>query len=113
MFNDYMNLLNSVPSELKKHLRSIENVSEKIIKREWSKTFNHVCLQENVWPTYTHITVCTNILSYIILFTPILNDPTLHILFKAPETFAPSFTLLNTSSTTPPFLLTIVGNAFT
>ena len=45
--NNYMNLLNSVPSELKKHLRSIENVSEKIIKREWSKTFNNVCLKEN------------------------------------------------------------------
>ena len=46
MFNNYMNLLNSVPSELKKHLRTIENVSDKIIKREWSKTFNNVCLKE-------------------------------------------------------------------
>ena len=47
MQNNYMNLLNSVPLALKKHLRSIENISDKIIKREWSKTFNHVCLQEN------------------------------------------------------------------
>ena len=58
MFNNYMNLLNSVSSELKKHLRTIENVSDKIIKREWSKTFNNVCLKENIWPTYTRSEIC-------------------------------------------------------
>ena len=49
----YMNLLHQVTPEFKKHLRSIENVSNKIINRKWSKTFNKVCINENLWPTYT------------------------------------------------------------
>ena len=55
MSSNYMNLLNQVSPQLKKHLRTIENVSNKIINRLWSKTFNKVCLKENIWPTYTHI----------------------------------------------------------
>ena len=41
-----MNLLNVVPPRLKKHLRTIENVSDKIIKRNWSTTFNNICLRK-------------------------------------------------------------------
>ena len=53
MNSNYMNLLNLVSPQLKKHLRTIENVSNKIINRLWSKTFNKVCLKENIWPSYT------------------------------------------------------------
>ena len=53
MNTSYINLLNSVPFELKKHLRAIENVSNKIIKINWSNKFNNVCLNENLWPIYT------------------------------------------------------------
>ena len=48
MNSNYMNLLNLVSPQLKKHLRTIENVSNKIINRLWSKTFNKVCLKVNV-----------------------------------------------------------------
>ena len=51
--NNYLNLLNILPYTTKKHLREIENVSNKILKRKWSKTFNNVCLKENLWPIYT------------------------------------------------------------
>ena len=55
MNSNYMNLLNQVSPQLKKHLRTIENVSNKIINRLWSKTFNKVCLKENIWPSYTRL----------------------------------------------------------
>ena len=55
MPTNYMNLLNSVHPELKKHLRAIENVSDKIIKRNWSKTFNNICLREYI---YTYMKNC-------------------------------------------------------
>ena len=58
MSSNYMNLLNAVPPRLKKHLRTIENVSDKIIKRNWSTTFNNICLRENLWPTYTQLHKC-------------------------------------------------------
>ena len=50
---NYMNLLNTIPNDFKKHLRKLENVSNKIIKKEWSKVFNNTCLSERLWPTYT------------------------------------------------------------
>ena len=53
MSSSYMNLLHQVTPEFKIHLRNIENVSNKIINRLWSKTFNKVCINENLWPTYT------------------------------------------------------------
>ena len=51
--NSYMKLFDAVPPGLKKHLRAIKNVSDKNIKRNWSKTFNNICLHEYIWPTYT------------------------------------------------------------
>ena len=49
MSSSYMNLLHQVTPELKIHLRNIENVLNKIINRLWSKTFDKVCINENLF----------------------------------------------------------------
>ena len=46
----YTTLLHRVPEDIKKQVRSIENVSNKIIKRRSSIVYNNVCLNENLWP---------------------------------------------------------------
>ena len=50
----YTTLLHRVPEDIKKQVRSIENVSNKIIKRRSSIVYNNVCLNENLWPIYTN-----------------------------------------------------------
>ena len=52
---DFGNLLYNVPEELRKLCRKLENVEKKIIKNRWSKTFNNVCLKENIMPTFSRI----------------------------------------------------------
>ena len=34
--------------------RKYENLVKKYINAEWSKLFNSICLNENLWPTYTN-----------------------------------------------------------
>ena len=39
---DYMELLHSLPSELKSKIRKFENLKTKLINNSWSKIFNEV-----------------------------------------------------------------------
>ena len=48
----YTNALLCAPTELRRIFRSYEDVSKKIINSKWSKTFNIVCLKENIVPHY-------------------------------------------------------------
>ena len=41
--------------ESKNIFRNYEKINKKIIDAEWSKTFNEVCIKENLWPTYTNL----------------------------------------------------------
>ena len=41
---EYMELLNSLPSELKSKVRKLENLKTKLINNSWSTVFNEVCL---------------------------------------------------------------------
>ena len=50
---DYMNLLHRIPNHVKNLYRKLENYDKKLIKNEWSITFNKVCLKENQKPTFT------------------------------------------------------------
>ena len=52
---DFGNLLHNVPVVLRQLYRKLERTEKKIIKNKWSKTFNHVCLKENIMPTYSRI----------------------------------------------------------
>lgn len=51
----YINLLNKVNLELKNQYRKLEDIEKKLISIKWSKTFNKVCLKENILPKYTAI----------------------------------------------------------
>ena len=50
---EYGNLLSLVPESMKNIYRKYENVIKKVINANWSKVFNHTCLKEYLWPTYT------------------------------------------------------------
>ena len=50
---EYGNLLSLVPDSMKIIYRKYENVIKKVINANWSKVFNHTCLKEYLWPTYT------------------------------------------------------------
>ena len=54
---DYMELLNSLPSELKSKIRKFENLKTKLINNSWSKIFNEVCLNEKLMPNYTNLII--------------------------------------------------------
>ena len=51
---NYMELLNSIPPDLKSKFRKLENLRTKLINNSWSNIFNEVCLNENLMPTYTN-----------------------------------------------------------
>ena len=48
-------LLRTVPQELRSLYRKLETTSKKLIRANWSITFNSVCLKENILPKYTRI----------------------------------------------------------
>ena len=50
----YVNLLNQLPNNGKSLFRKLENSNNKLIKTNWSKTFNEVCLKENILPVFTN-----------------------------------------------------------
>ena len=52
---DFGNLLYNVPEDLRKLCRKLESIEKKIIRNKWSKTFNNVCLKENIMPTFSRI----------------------------------------------------------
>ena len=52
---DFGNLIFNIPEELRKTFRQLESKEKKIIKSKWSKTFNDVCLKENIMPTFSKI----------------------------------------------------------
>ena len=52
---NYGDLLHLVDEELRRLYRRYESISKKLIKCKWSKTFNGICLKENILPTYTNI----------------------------------------------------------
>ena len=51
----YGNLINNAPRELRTILRALENKEKYIIRCKWSLTFNNVCIQENIMPTFSRI----------------------------------------------------------
>ena len=57
---DYMNLLQKIPNQVKNLYRKLENYHQKLIKNEWSITFNKVCLKENMMPTFTNLNLNVN-----------------------------------------------------
>ena len=60
---NYLEALHSFGNEIKNKLRKLENVQSKIINHVWSRTFNSVCINENILPNY----VKNDNLSYFIL----------------------------------------------
>ena len=50
---EYGSILNLIPLPMKCLYRRYENLIKKVINAEWSKVFNHTCLKEYLWPTYT------------------------------------------------------------
>ena len=52
---DYGELLFNIPSELRHLFRKLENNEKKIIRNKWSKTFNDVCINENIMPNFSRI----------------------------------------------------------
>ena len=51
----YGEILYQAPEEIRKHYRRLEGLKKKKVSIKWSITFNSICLQENLWPTYTKI----------------------------------------------------------
>ena len=51
----YVNLLNQLPQNGKGLFRKLESSNCKLIKLKWSKTFNEICLKEDILPNYTRI----------------------------------------------------------
>ena len=47
-------LLYQCNAEAKLIFRKYEKINKKIIETNWSKTFNEVCLKEDLWPSYTN-----------------------------------------------------------
>ena len=50
--NNYGILLNTIPYNLKKKIRSLERYGQKINNITWSIMFNQTCLIENIMPKY-------------------------------------------------------------
>ena len=61
--NSYGELINILPDEGKKLIRTRESIIKKIINAELSITFNETCIRENLLPTYT-----LNIYIYIYIY---------------------------------------------
>ena len=53
----YTNHLFNLPTSLLRLFRQLENTRKKICKAEWSTIFNNVCLQENLLPSYTRMSI--------------------------------------------------------
>ena len=53
----FVNLLHQLPTNLKSMVRNLESINQKIIKTNWSIVFNNVCLNENIMPKYTNMTI--------------------------------------------------------
>ena len=51
----YVDLLNHLSQKQKRLFRDFEREKKKLFKAKWSKTFNEVCLKENMLPNYTNI----------------------------------------------------------
>ena len=51
---NYLEALHSFGNEIKNKLRKLENVQSKIINHIWSRTFNSVCINENILPNYVN-----------------------------------------------------------
>ena len=51
--NNIGRILWNLPVSLRKLFRKLENNSKKLINKEWSYKFNDICLNEELWPTYT------------------------------------------------------------
>ena len=51
----FVNLLRRQPADIKNLFRELESQEKKIIRCQWSITFNQVCLQENIMPVYSKI----------------------------------------------------------
>ena len=51
--NNIGRILWNLPASLRKLFRQLENNSKKLINKEWSYKFNEICLNEELWPTYT------------------------------------------------------------
>ena len=49
-------LLYQCDIEAKYIFRKFEKINKKVIDAKWSKTFNEVFLNEDLWPTYTNKT---------------------------------------------------------
>ena len=53
--NNIGRILWNFPVSLRKLFRQLENNSKKLINKEWFYKFNEICLNEELWPTYTII----------------------------------------------------------
>ena len=51
----YINLLNQLQQNEKDLFRKLEGSNNKLIKLKWSKTFNEVCLKEDILPNCTRL----------------------------------------------------------
>ena len=63
---NYMDLLNSIPTDLKSKFRKFENLRTKLINNEWSNIFNEVCLNEQLMPNYTNLSIYVYICIHMI-----------------------------------------------
>ena len=53
---DFGHLLFNIDEEPRRYFRKLEAVKKKIVRANWSITFNNVCLQENIYRyIYIHI----------------------------------------------------------
>ena len=53
--NNIGRILWNLPQEMKSLFRKFEYKSKKLINKEWSYKFNEICLNEQLWLTYTII----------------------------------------------------------
>ena len=51
----YVQLLYTVPEELRKLYRTYESLEKKLINNKWSLEFNSICIKENILPNYSRI----------------------------------------------------------
>ena len=51
----YVELLHSVPDELRRVFRRYETIRKKLINIKWSCEFNSICLKENILPNFSRI----------------------------------------------------------
>ena len=57
----YITLLNQLPHNGKDLFRELENSNKKMINLKWSKTFNEVCLKEDILPNFTRMKILDGI----------------------------------------------------